>query len=61
MSLIRELHRQLTQKERSAVEITQSYLDRIKALEPQLHSFLTVTEDAAIAQAAAVDQKNCRW
>jgi aspartyl-tRNA(Asn)/glutamyl-tRNA(Gln) amidotransferase subunit A len=57
MSLIRELHRQLTQKERSAVEITQSYLDRIKALEPTLHSFLTVTADTAIAQAQAVDQK----
>jgi aspartyl-tRNA(Asn)/glutamyl-tRNA(Gln) amidotransferase subunit A len=57
MSLIRELHRQLTQKERSAVEITQSYLERIKALEPTLHSFLTVTEAQAIAQAEAVDQK----
>ncbi|MGF1457769.1 MAG: Asp-tRNA(Asn)/Glu-tRNA(Gln) amidotransferase subunit GatA [Leptolyngbyaceae cyanobacterium] len=57
MSLIRELHRQLTQKERSAVEITQTYLDRIEALEPTLHSFLTVTADAAIAQAQAVDQK----
>ena len=57
MSLIRELHRQLTQKERSAVEITQSYLDRIQALEPTIHSFLTVTETAAIAQAQRVDQK----
>ena len=57
MSLIRELHRQLTQKERSAVEITQSYIDRIKTLEPTLHSFLTVTEDHAIAQAQAVDDK----
>ncbi|NEQ45242.1 MAG: Asp-tRNA(Asn)/Glu-tRNA(Gln) amidotransferase subunit GatA [Leptolyngbya sp. SIOISBB] len=57
MSLIRELHRQLTQKERSAVEITQSYLDRIKALEPTLHSFLTVTETSAIAQAQRVDDK----
>lgn len=57
MSLIRELHRQLTQKERSAVEITQSYLERIQALEPTLHSFLTVTEEPAIAQATAVDQK----
>ncbi|HEY9888397.1 MAG TPA: amidase, partial [Candidatus Obscuribacterales bacterium] len=55
MSLIRELHRQLTQKERSAVEITQAYLDRIQALEPTLHSFLTVTAEQAIAQAQAVD------
>ena len=57
MSLIRELHRQLTQKERSAVEITQGYLNRIQALEPTLHSFLTVTEEHAIAQAQAVDQQ----
>ncbi|MDB9525728.1 Asp-tRNA(Asn)/Glu-tRNA(Gln) amidotransferase subunit GatA [Oscillatoria sp. CS-180] len=57
MSLIRELHRQLTQKERSAVEITQAYLDRIKAVEPTVHSFLTVTEESAIAQAQAVDAK----
>ena len=57
MSLIRELHRQLTQKERSAVEITQAYLSRIETLEPQLHSFLTVTADQALAQAQAVDQK----
>ncbi|MEL6381061.1 MAG: Asp-tRNA(Asn)/Glu-tRNA(Gln) amidotransferase subunit GatA [Cyanobacteria bacterium J06626_18] len=57
MSLIRELHRQLIQKERSAVEISQAYLDRIQALEPSLHSFLTVTQESAIAQAQAVDQK----
>ena len=57
MSLIRELHRQLIQKERSAVAITEAYLGRIKALEPTLHSFLTVTEEQAIAQAQAVDQK----
>lgn len=57
MSLIRELHRQLTQKERSAVEIAQSYLKRIKAVEPTIQSFLTVTEETAIAQAQAVDAK----
>ncbi len=57
MSVIQELHRQLVQKERSATEITQAYLDRIQALEPTLHSFLTVTGDRALAQAAAVDQQ----
>ena len=57
MSLIRELHRQLTQKERSAVAITESYLERIQKLEPTLHSFLTVTQEQAIAQAQVVDQK----
>ncbi|MEM6835365.1 MAG: Asp-tRNA(Asn)/Glu-tRNA(Gln) amidotransferase subunit GatA [Cyanobacteria bacterium P01_C01_bin.120] len=57
MSLIRELNRQLTTKERSAVEITQSYLDHIQAIEPTVRSFLTVTQESAIAQAEAVDKK----
>jgi aspartyl-tRNA(Asn)/glutamyl-tRNA(Gln) amidotransferase subunit A len=55
MTSIRELHRQLVQKERSAVEITQESLDRVQAVEPQLHSFLCVTAERAIAQAEQVD------
>jgi aspartyl-tRNA(Asn)/glutamyl-tRNA(Gln) amidotransferase subunit A len=57
MSVIRQLHQQLVSKERSAVEITQDYLDRISALEPKLHSYLTVTADQALAQARQVDDK----
>ncbi|TVQ06308.1 MAG: Asp-tRNA(Asn)/Glu-tRNA(Gln) amidotransferase subunit GatA [Leptolyngbya sp. DLM2.Bin27] len=57
MSVIRALHQQLVSKERSAVEITQAYLDQIAALEPTLHSYLTVTGDQALAQAAAVDAR----
>ncbi|MBD1868724.1 Asp-tRNA(Asn)/Glu-tRNA(Gln) amidotransferase subunit GatA [Cyanobacteria bacterium FACHB-471] len=57
MSSIRELHRQLTHKERSAVEITQEALERIQALEPKLHSFLHVTADHALEQAQKVDAK----
>ncbi|MEM8810033.1 MAG: Asp-tRNA(Asn)/Glu-tRNA(Gln) amidotransferase subunit GatA [Cyanobacteria bacterium P01_G01_bin.38] len=57
MSAIRELHQQLTSKERSAVEIAQAYLDKVQALEPKLHSFLTVTADKALAQAHQVDAK----
>ncbi|MEL6332181.1 MAG: Asp-tRNA(Asn)/Glu-tRNA(Gln) amidotransferase subunit GatA, partial [Cyanobacteria bacterium J06626_26] len=55
MSVIRTLQQQLTQKERTAVEITQDYLDRLQALEPKLHSFLAVTSDKALAQAQQVD------
>ncbi|MEM9903809.1 MAG: Asp-tRNA(Asn)/Glu-tRNA(Gln) amidotransferase subunit GatA [Cyanobacteria bacterium P01_D01_bin.44] len=57
MSAIRELHQQLTSKERSAVEIAQAYLDKVEALEPKLHSFLTVTADKALTQAQQVDAK----
>lgn len=55
MASIRELHHQLITKERSAVEVTQSILDRIQAVEPKLHSFLQVTGDLALQQAAQVD------
>jgi aspartyl-tRNA(Asn)/glutamyl-tRNA(Gln) amidotransferase subunit A len=55
MASIRELHQQLVTKERSAVEITQSALDRIQAVEPKLHSFLCVTAEQALAQAKQVD------
>lgn len=57
MPSIRELHRQLTSKERSAVEIAQETLDRIEALEPKMHSFLCVTPEQALQQAQAVDAK----
>jgi aspartyl-tRNA(Asn)/glutamyl-tRNA(Gln) amidotransferase subunit A len=57
MASIRELHAQLVKKERSAVEITQAYLDRIQAVDDQVNSFLLVTGDHAIAQAKAVDAK----
>ncbi|WP_026731004.1 Asp-tRNA(Asn)/Glu-tRNA(Gln) amidotransferase subunit GatA [Fischerella sp. PCC 9605] len=57
MASIRELHKQLVTKERSAVEITQEALDRIQALEPKLHSFLCVTAEQALEKARAVDAK----
>ena len=55
MSVIRKLQQQLTQKERTAVEIAQDYLDRLQALEPKLHSFLAITADKALTQAKQVD------
>lgn len=55
MSFIRELHQQLIRKERSAVEITEESLERVQALEPQLHSFLCITADRALEQARQVD------
>lgn len=57
MTSIRELHQQLVNKERSAVEITTEYLERINAVERKVKSFLTVTGDRALSQAKVVDEK----
>ena len=57
MSAIRELHQQLTTKERSAVEIAQAQIDQAQAVEPQLNSFVSLTAEKAMAQARAVDDK----
>lgn len=57
MASIRELHQQLVSKERSAVEIATAAIARIQAVEPQLHSFLHVTSELALQQAAQVDAK----
>ena len=35
----------------SPVEVTQAALDRIKALDPKLNAYITITEDLALRQA----------
>ncbi len=50
----------LTRRDLSAVELAQAHLDRIAALDPTLHAFLTVTPDLALAQAAASDERRAR-
>lgn len=57
MGSVRDLHKQLIRKERSAVEITKEALERIDELEPKLHSFLLVTPERALEQARKVDAK----
>jgi aspartyl-tRNA(Asn)/glutamyl-tRNA(Gln) amidotransferase subunit A len=41
----------------SAAEVTQAHLDQIAALDPQLHAFLHVAPEEALAAAAAVDAR----
>lgn len=44
-------------RELSPVELTRLHLARIEALEPRLHSYITVTADAALAQARAAESE----
>lgn len=51
-----ELSAGLQTKQFSSVELTQHYLERISRLDPQLNSFITITADHALTQAAAADK-----
>lgn len=52
-----ELHGMLTKKEVSAVEIAEAVYNRIDNVEEKVKSFVTLTKDIALKQAALVDAK----
>ena len=52
-----ELSHALRQKKISSVELTQYFLHRIQKLNPALHCFITVTEERALVQARAADNR----
>lgn len=54
---IEELHELLVAKDISAVELTKATLEDIKAREEAVGSFITIAEEAALKQAAALDAK----
>ena len=54
---IEELHDLLVKKELSAVELAKATLEDIKSRESAVDSFITISEEEALAQAAAVDAK----
>ena len=68
---IAEISRDLTAGEYSSAEITQELLARIKAQDSTYNSFITVSDEQAIAQANAADAcraagnaspgQACRW
>ena len=47
----------LSKKTVSSVELTEACLRRIEAVDGQLHSFITLTADRALAQALQADQE----
>ena len=53
---IKEAHDHLASKQVSSVELTQSCLDRIDAVEDQVQSFLAITPEIALAQARVADR-----
>ncbi len=53
---ITELALGLRQREYSSVELTQYFLERIAKYDNQLNSFITVTNDSALAEAAVADK-----
>lgn len=52
-----DLQKALRQGETSSVAATQAMLDRIVALDNDLKSYLTITDELALEQAAAADQR----
>ncbi|MBF7730287.1 Asp-tRNA(Asn)/Glu-tRNA(Gln) amidotransferase subunit GatA [Pseudomonas sp. N040] len=52
-----EIGRALAAKQFSAEELAQTLLARIKAVDPQLNSFISVTEELALQQARAADSR----
>lgn len=53
---ITSLAKKLRAKDISSVELTQDYLARIKQLDGQLNSYITVSDEIALAQAEAADK-----
>ena len=54
---IQETHDGLKNKKFSAVEVAEDYLARIKKIDGEVKSFITVTEKTALEQAKEVDKK----
>jgi aspartyl-tRNA(Asn)/glutamyl-tRNA(Gln) amidotransferase subunit A len=54
---IAEAGRRIAAKQLSPVELTKMHLERIRRLDPQLHAFLLVSEERALADAGAAEAR----
>jgi aspartyl-tRNA(Asn)/glutamyl-tRNA(Gln) amidotransferase subunit A len=54
---IQQAYELLSSHRISSEELTRAYLDRIRRLDPQIKSYVTVSEELAIEQARAVDRR----
>ncbi|MDR1605802.1 MAG: Asp-tRNA(Asn)/Glu-tRNA(Gln) amidotransferase subunit GatA [Streptococcaceae bacterium] len=57
MTTIKALHEKLVNKDISAVELTQETLKKLTDRESKVDSFITITAEQALAQAAAIDER----
>ena len=57
---VAELGKGLQNRQFSSVELTGALLERVRASQPALNAFITVTADQALAQAAAADAEPAR-
>lgn len=58
--MIKQIHNQIINHEKSCEEIARKYLDKIKETNAALNSFLTIREDEALEEAKKVDEKIAR-
>jgi aspartyl-tRNA(Asn)/glutamyl-tRNA(Gln) amidotransferase subunit A len=54
---VRETHELLTSRQISSQELTRAHLERIQRLDPQIKSYVTVSEEIALEQAKEADQR----
>ncbi|MBU2068352.1 Asp-tRNA(Asn)/Glu-tRNA(Gln) amidotransferase subunit GatA [Patescibacteria group bacterium] len=54
---IKQAHQGLKKKEFSAVELTESVLNRIRKRNPEINAYLTITDELALSQARRVDKR----
>ena len=57
---IHEAHDKLARKEISSVELTEAIFDRIAKVDPTLHAYLHLAQEAALAQAQEADARRAR-
>jgi fatty acid amide hydrolase len=55
-----EIARQVARREISAAEVTRAFVERIKAVNPQLNAIVVPRFDAALSEAAAADERQAR-
>ncbi len=54
---LRDAHEELSAKRISSQELTRAVLERIRRVDPQVHAYMTVSEDVALEQARLADAR----